>query len=149
MIAEDSKAEEILAVIQAVNAIGRAADSKDWIACGRCFTQNVSIDHDAGSGEPSSMTPDELMAAWQKALGVFTSTLHMVTNHDVEIHGDRAVCRSYVQALHVAAETTAANHYLTFGTYEHGLTRMAEGWRVNRVVYRQAYALGNPSLFPH
>lgn len=136
-------------IVDAVNAVVRTADSRDWAGCRACFTPRVEVDHDAGSGGPAILDSGALVALWEEVLGRFAATLHMVTNHQVAVDEDRATCRSYVLGVHTASETRAGNLYLSFGTYEHRLVRIAGTWKVAGIVYRQAYALGNPSLFPH
>jgi SnoaL-like domain len=136
------------AVIDTVNAMVVTADRKDWQTCRRLFMDELLLDHDAHDGEASKMKAEELMESWQKLFDKFEVTQHAVSNHQVELRGDSATCRSYVHALHTAKSmTTGENYYTTFGTYVHELIRTEQGWKIASVVYKQRYAQGNSAVF--
>jgi hypothetical protein len=133
-------------IIATVNGYVMAADARDWTRCRSFFTDTVELEHDADAAHGRTAA-DEMIAGWVAAFAGFRGTLHAVTNHTVEVNGpDRAVCRSYVQAMHVGRKDPPG-HLLTFGIYEHGLVRTAAGWRIDRVVYKELHALGDRSLF--
>jgi hypothetical protein len=135
------------AIIETVNGYVMAADAKDWTACRSFFNETVELEHDADASQ-GRVSADDMIAGWIGAFAGFRSTLHVVTNHTVQlVAADRAVCRSYVQAMHVGRAADAAGYLLTFGTYEHRLVRTAGGWHIDRIVYREVHALGDRSLF--
>ena len=145
------------AIVDAVNGYVVAADDRDFEACGAFMTEEVLNDHvtdispSAVPPEPSIVRTTDLMAQWAELFSNFVSTQHMVTNHYVEIDGDRAVCRSYVEAIHIAQEAlNAPRHHHVFGTYRHVLARQTDGrWLIAELHHQQRYALGNPAIFGH
>lgn len=74
-------------------------------------------------------------------------TWHQVTNHEVVIHGDTAVCTSKVMGLHVG--NNKEEYYTTWGNYTHELKLTSDVWKVSSVQYTQLHEEGNPNLFNH
>ena len=131
-----------------------AADRKDWNTCGSFFTEEILLDHltevnpEKPQPEPQHAKTSEVMKTWEELFASFVSTQHMVTNHKVEVEGDTAVCESYVNAMHIAkASLNAERYHQAFGTYRHHLVRTEDRWLINKVHYKQQYALGNPAIF--
>jgi hypothetical protein len=136
-----------VAVIDTVTAVGVAADARDWAACRAAFTDTIFLDHDADATMPDAVSADEVITGWQRIWDGFSVTFHEVTNHQVDLDGDTARCRSYVRALHVAATTAAENTYTTFGHYDDDLVRTSHGWKITRRAYQQVFATGNAAVF--
>jgi hypothetical protein len=97
-----SSLAEQLAIIETVTAVGVGADHRDWTACRDAFTDRIALDHDGDGNRADDIAANEVIARWQRIWDSFAATLHAVTNHQVELRGVQATCRSHVQALHVA-----------------------------------------------
>ncbi|GAA2083679.1 nuclear transport factor 2 family protein [Actinomadura alba] len=136
-----------LAIIDVVNQVATAADHRDWITCRAAFTDTIDLHHDSGPGS-DTVAADDVIDRWRRIWDGFAATSHAVTNHDIQIDGDRARCRSHVQALHVAAGTvTGENTYTTHGFYDDRLTRTTNGWQITACEYRQIFESGNKEIF--
>jgi uncharacterized protein len=105
------------------------------------------LDHDSGN-DSGTVAADDMIDGWRRLWDGFSVTFHAVTNHDVDLRGDRARCRSHVQALHVAAGPVAGdNTYSTYGFYDDRLVRTSDGWKIDARSYRQVFETGNEKIF--
>ncbi|MFG1711004.1 nuclear transport factor 2 family protein [Nonomuraea sp. M3C6] len=142
----DPAAEE-RAIIAVVDQVATAADHRDWAACRAAFTDTVALDHDSGH-LADMVAADDVIDGWRHIWDGFSATFHAVTNHAVTLDGDRARCRSHVQALHIAVGvTTGDNAYTTYGFYDDHLVRTAGGWKISAREYRQIFETGNKEIF--
>jgi hypothetical protein len=142
--------EDKLNIIDTITRMAATADRKDWEGCLATFTQEVLLDHDAGSGRPEHVKSSDMVAGWQKAFDRFDSTWHSVTNHQVSIDGSHAVCKSYVHAIHCDFTVKrGANHYTEYGIYSHELDKVGNEWKISGIQYRMITAEGNSTIFPH
>ena len=55
---------------------------------------------------------------------LLTLSHHMVSNHVVEIEGDKARCKCYFQAQHVRNSTPGGVNFVIAGKYEDELVRI-------------------------
>ena len=64
----------------------------------------------------------------------FEHTLHRLSNHAIEIDGDTATARTYVDVLLIArdAKPHKTSDVNATGFYDDELVRTGEGWRINR-----------------
>lgn len=137
-------------IIDTITQMVTAADRKDWQGCLMAFTPEVLLDHDSGSGHPENVKSSDMITGWEKTFAGFDSTWHSVTNYQIEINENHAVCKSYIHAIHCNFMVKrGANYYTEYGIYEHELVKMEKGWKISVIRYRMLNSEGNPSLFPH
>jgi SnoaL-like domain len=122
-------------IIDAVNIIGMGADLRDWRACRAAFADKVLTDYTSlTGGSPSTVEADKLIAGWTDFFSkTFKATQHMITNHAVEIKGDKATCTSLFQAHHVYLDNAKGRTWRLGGYYNHGLTRINGRWKVTEM----------------
>ncbi|WP_375476525.1 nuclear transport factor 2 family protein [uncultured Jatrophihabitans sp.] len=83
---------------------------------------------------------------FERALGTISATVHLLSNVDVEIDGDRARATSRVLALHWNTPTApgaAPSDFVLVASYDDSLVRTADGWQIAR---REVDALGPAGL---
>ncbi len=91
---------------------------------------------------------DELIAYFEAALVLLEATVHLLSNVEIELHGDTATTRSRVVASHwfvgsaLFGKVRPAECVLV-GAYEDTLVRQADGWRIS---HRLVRALGPGGL---
>lgn len=88
-----------------------------------------------------------VMDRCRQALAPLDASQHMVTNHRINIDGDRATSRCYFHAQHVrgaAAVGDASPNFIVAGHYNDDLVRSADGWRIQRRVLVSTWTAGNP-----
>ncbi|WP_218586443.1 nuclear transport factor 2 family protein [Nocardia cyriacigeorgica] len=68
-------------------------DHREWDELAAVFHDSVRLDYTSlNGGEPVTMTPAQIVAAWRETLGGFDATQHLLGNHLVTVDGDSAVC---------------------------------------------------------
>ncbi len=142
-----------LAIVETIDAVGFYADQRDWDRVAAQFhPDGAVIDYTsyaqatAGAAQPEPLPPAEIVARWQTVLPGYDYTQHLIGNHLVEVAGDEATARSVVHATHVLIEGGATEHWVFLGDYEHHLTRMPNGWKIDRMTAHLRAELGNPEL---
>ena len=130
-------------VVGAANAL----DAKDWSRLRGYLTDDLDVDYSDFRGEaPARMSADEYVATRRRGLDGLR-TLHISTNHAVEIDGDRARCVSAYRIYRVdPAGEEGKDRLDTAGMYEHGLLRTPGGWRICRIRQTVVVRAGNASV---
>lgn len=135
-------------IIETINAIGIYADADEWDLVAAQFADEVILDYtsyataSAGAAEAETISPQDVVTAWQTVLPGYEYTQHIIGNHQVELNGDEATARSNVHATHVLE----GDFWIFLGDYEHHLIRTDEGWKVDRMTANLRAELGNPEL---
>ena len=108
------------AVSDLILELARSLDGKDWTICRRCFLDEIETDYSDLRGEPPSrVRADDFVAKRRVALERL-KTLHLSTNHQVTVDGDRACCVSAGVIYRLRPEDT------------HSLVRTPAGWKIAR-----------------
>ena len=113
------------------------------------FTDPLTLDFESVAGIPPTTTPlagyIEILRA---SFAPYTATHHAITDHVVDIDGDRATIHAHVRAEHWLSDELAGggpNRWLVVGFYDNEAVRTADGWRLNRVKLTSTYQ-ENPHL---
>ena len=85
-----------------------------------------------GFPEPMTIPAQEFLEIIQRAVSVFESTQHLISNHVITVDGDNATCVCYLQAQHFRQDETGAHSMLIGGYYSNSLIRTPDGWRINK-----------------
>ena len=101
----------------------RCADAADWSGMGELFTEDGQAVFAAGTF-PGRNFGDAAGAV----MALFSGTHHMSTNHAIQIDGDRATTRSYLQAIHLTDPDDNTQHHDVGGWYDNELVRTPDGW---------------------
>lgn len=75
-------------------------------------------------------------------LGAFVRTHHLSGNHAIDIEGDTARSRSYVQAVHVKDPGDDSDIATLGGWYHCEYRRTEHGWRFTRVALTRVWTSG-------
>ena len=115
-------------------------DRRDWDLFRTCFTEDCRLDYgDIGAWDGVDAVT-EFMEASHAGMG---HTLHRLTNVTVTVDGDRAVARTYVDAILMASDgRTGLNPR---GWYDDELVHTDDGWRIARRSYTMVHftSIGN------
>ena len=115
------------AVQDVMTRYATGVDTRDLDLYESCFAEDVEVSG-FGPGGPI-LGRQAWMAFVRKALERFGATQHLIGNHVVELRGDEAAMRTYVQATHVLAADPQAILTL-WATYHTRLNREPDGWRI-------------------
>ena len=133
--------EDRLAITDLTIAYCWALDGRRWDLLDDVFT----VDALAQLGESVSGLP-AIKARVSSALGMLDDSQHMVSNHEVDVDGDRATCRCYFQAQHVRTAAVGGPNFIIAGRYEDQLVRTLEGWRIRQRVLTVMWREGNVAV---
>ena len=105
-----------------------AIDSRQYTLLTTVFADDAQVDY----GEIGQWTGGAEVATFMDAVHVgATHTMHRMTNQAIDIHGDAATVRTYVDAL-ILFEGAGAN---PIGYYDDHVVRTGDGWRIARRTY--------------
>lgn len=111
-----------------------AVDSKDWVTLRSVFTGEIGAEMvglDADLGLPVNTTADRWIDVISRGLARYSVTQHSMSNHRIELKGDKAVCTTYVVALHFIREgKDGQSIYSVGGYYCNDIVRTADGWKI-------------------
>lgn len=102
-------------------------DRRDWTLFRTCFMGDCDVDYGA-IGHWRSV--DEITEWMEKTHAPFGHTLHRITNAAVDVDGDTACARSYVDAVLMDLENRKGIRAVGF--YEDELVATGDGWRIAR-----------------
>jgi hypothetical protein len=123
-----------LEVAELINRYGRAMDRRDWAALKKVFTEDAEADYSsvvARTDRSQTTTPsdavlrgrDAIVAWLQAARSGGEPLMHFMTNHIVDVDGDRATLWNYIHERQGA-----------YGSYDVEAVRTDDGWRIKRLV---------------
>ncbi len=125
-----------------------ATDERDWSTLESCFTDPFVLDMTSmAGGQPSSMSPQQVAAAWAEGFKPLTSVHHQVGNFRTTVSGTTASVRCYGIALHHRSNISARDKTRRFvGTYEVDLSAADSGWRISGLKFNLKFIDGNLEL---
>src|SRR5262245_15376582 len=80
------------------------------------------------------------------ALVPLDASQHLVATHQVQVDGDRASGRCYLQAQHVRASADGGSLFMVGGRYEDRYVRTDDGWRIEHRTLVVLWTDGNPAV---
>lgn len=124
-------------ILDVIYALFLDTDNKNWESVEQYFSPKVRINMAAGSnGDHDEMTPVEVVGAWRSNLKNVMHVHHQISNFRVKTEDDLATAHFNGIALH---NIEAPNGYVTknfVGTYEIGLERVFDSWKVHTFFFR-------------
>lgn len=127
-------------IINTVNQMAMAADTRDWVACRQTFADEVLVDYTSlAGGEPATIPSDALMESWQGLLPGFTATQHLLGSHIVAINGEGADCLAHFQATHILDDET----WTLGGKYHFRLENQAGAWKITAITMTALWSVGD------
>lgn len=130
-------------IVQGLSRFARIIDGKSWDKLEQVFAPDVSFDY--GSGEDQHGM-DALCAQMRRFLDHCGPTQHLIGSIIVEVDGDKATSRAYVQARHQRKDDPAGPVFDSNGEYVDQWERRAEGWRIVRRDALWATHTGDPGI---
>lgn len=128
---------------RALARFARIADTKRFDDVGEVFAVDVTYDYGTGEDQHGLVALRELLRLHLETCG---GTQHLIGSVTVDVDGDRAVSRAYVQARHQRAGDVGGAVFDSNGEYTDRWERRAEGWRIVRRDARWATVSGDPGV---
>lgn len=131
------------AIVRALSQFARIADTKKFGELGEVFADNVTFDYGSGHDERGLHALRELMRRHLDRCG---GTQHLIGSIIIDVEGDRAVSRAYVQARHQRPGELVGAVLDTNGEYIDRWERRTQGWRIVRRDTTWAANTGDPAI---
>jgi len=136
--------DDINRIINAVNLYALATDTQRWELFDLVFTPDVEADYGPGIHWHDIASFKRDFAAIH---GPLDASQHVVTNHQVDVKGDRAHAFSYVVGRLMRHMPEGGADFLqSGGWYDDTLVRTPSGWRIQKRVCRSIWFEGNPRV---
>ena len=132
---------DIIDVINVINLYPIAVDSLRFDLFDQIFTPDIQIDF---GGPAAWENLEALKSAFEAIHRPFDATMHVTTNHQVFVDGDRASCISYVHGRFIRQLPEGGNTFESGGWYDDILVRTPAGWRIRARSCRSVWGAGNP-----
>ncbi|MGW6034649.1 nuclear transport factor 2 family protein [Gordonia terrae] len=134
MSATDVHLEDLRAIENLKYRYLRSLDTKDWTTFASTLTDDVTGIYGEGL---SFSDRDELVGYMQTNVGPAVITEHRVAHPEIEIDGDTAHGRWYLQDRVIVAEFS----FMLIGAafYDDTYRRTADGWRISSTGYDRTY----------
>jgi hypothetical protein len=115
-------------IVELTHRYATAIDSRQYSLLAEVFTDDADVDY----GEVGQWTRAAQVTQFMELVHTGAEhTMHRMTNHVVDIDGDSAEVRTYVDAL-ILFEGAGAN---PIGYYDDHVVRTSDGWRIARRKY--------------
>ncbi len=89
---------------------------------------------------------DAIKARIRDALSPLDASQHLVATHQVEVDGDVARGRCYLQAQHVRTSARGGPLFMVGGRYDDRYARTPDGWRIAHRALVVLWTDGNPAV---
>lgn len=114
-------------IIDLMNRYALGVDRRDWALYRSCFEDTFRI---RAEGWPEVMAADAWVDIVRAGIHNYEATQHQMSNHSVDVDGDRAHCIVYIRAVHHQPNAEGGPRWVLVGYYDLGLARHAAGWQI-------------------
>lgn len=115
-----------------INRFATGIDRRDWPLFRTAFTDDCHV----VMGDYGTFDGVDAIAGFEEASHAQAgNTLHRMTNHVIDVEGDEARARTYVDAWIMASDSDSGINAIGF--YDDELIRTGEGWRIARRMFTQ------------
>ncbi len=130
-------------ILNKLSDFPRIVDGKDWSRIGEVFANDICFDYGDG-GEKQGLPA--LLEQFQKFHDRCSAMQHLLGSVQIEVKGDTAITRAYVQARHQGKGEREGLFFDTHGEYTDSWARRSEGWRVVRRDASWSMFMGDSSV---
>ena len=124
----DSAADE-RAIRNGLGLFARILDRREWHRIHEVFADDIRFNYGDGREQQGASA---LRAQFATFLDPCGPSQHLLGSVQIELDGDRALTRTYVQARHQGAGAKSHLFLDTNGEYVDRWERRAQGWRIAR-----------------
>jgi hypothetical protein len=131
------------AVIEQVTRLFWLSDHHRWDELEELFADRVRLDYTSlQGGEPSELSPEQIVSGWKQALGALDAHQHLVANHLVDVLDGRANATAAFQATHQFDGAT----WTLGGDYAFELRLSDSRWRIESMTMTAVWQIGDRQL---
>lgn len=134
-------------VREVVTRLFISTDNRDWDTVSRLFAAEVLFDMTSMvGGEPVKLTPQQIVASWEKGLKPLKAIHHQAGNFIVNTNQTEATVFCYGIASHYLPNKTNQNSRIFVGSYDIHLIKSGDNWQIDQFKFKLKYIDGNPNL---
>ncbi len=134
-------------ITRRVYEYGYGIDTRDWTLYRSIFANEIHMNFQSYNGNPAAtMQADDWVAGCRRLFDNLDATQHSMTNPLVEVTGDTARCRMYMQAEHFLQNTSGNSDFALGGYYDDQLIRTVDGWKITAVTLNVFWSRGNRQI---
>lgn len=131
-------------IVRRVYEYAYGIDTRDWRLYRSIFTDRIHMDFSSYNGAPGAAMPaDDWVANCKVLFTGLDATQHSMSNPLLDVDGDRARCRMYMQAEHFLQTDQGSGDFALGGYYDDALVRTADGWKIEAVTLHVLWSRGN------
>ncbi|MCH4886903.1 nuclear transport factor 2 family protein [Acidaminobacter sp. JC074] len=139
--------EDTNAVEKVVNNLFIQTDNMDWDALvNDVFTETVYFDMTSVGGSAGDVTSQSIVEGWEQGFSSIESVHHQSGNLQIEVDGDRATVFQYGTATQYQTTESGNNTRTFIGTYQVGLIKADDMWKVDAFSFNLKIMDGNTSF---
>ncbi|WP_156839597.1 EthD family reductase [Novosphingobium aquimarinum] len=129
-------------IVRQLSRFARILDRKEWDALEQVFATDLTFEY--GEGEKSGLSA--LTEQMRRYLDICGGTQHLLGSILVDLDGDTAISRAYVQARHQRTNDPVGPIFDSNGEYVDRWERRPQGWRIVRRDAIWATQSGDPAI---
>ncbi len=130
-------------ILNTLNEFPRVVDRNEWDRIGEVFAEDLSFNYGDGREQQGL---EALLTQFRSFHDRCSAMQHLIGSVQLEMSGDSAVTRAYVQARHQGKGDLATSFYDTHGEYSDRWVRRPEGWRIVRRDAHWVMSVGEPRV---
>jgi len=146
----DPATQDLLEQTQVKNVLTQLfveTDNRNWQKVAECFAGEVLFDMTSmAGGEPTTMTPQNIVDVWDEGLKSLQAIHHQVGNFKIQIDGNGAEAFCYGIESHYLPNETGEDTRTFVGSYNFHLSKMDNIWRIDFFKFNHKYTAGNMNL---
>ena len=132
-------------VARTLYRFAQGIDTRDWPLLASVFTNPFEYDYTSHRpGSAGIVTPADWVDQRRRRFETMIATQHSMTNPRVEITGDSAQCRMYIEAWHLATIGGTSEWCTIGGEYHDELVRRDGQWLIAKLRLERRWTIGNP-----
>tara|TARA_Y100000588_G_scaffold390381_1_gene495643 strand:+ start:700 stop:1134 length:435 start_codon:yes stop_codon:yes gene_type:complete len=118
-----------LAIMGVINRYGTTIDAADYQGLADCFTTDALIQYGSHNEFRGGRDVAEFVRKRTTGLAV---QQHLLGNHEILLHKDRATATTYLHATQVEQAGAGGRVIVTGGIYRDNLARTSSGWLITK-----------------
>jgi 3-phenylpropionate/cinnamic acid dioxygenase small subunit len=130
-------------IFRKLSEFARILDQKRWDDLSHVFAEGIVFDYGTGEEQAGIAALRDNMTRYLDCCG---STQHLLGSIVVDIEGDKALSKAYVQARHQGVGEHAGKFFDSNGEYIDRWQRSEDGWRIVRRDAIWASQSGDPAV---
>jgi ketosteroid isomerase-like protein len=138
----DSASDE-RSILNTLSEFPRVVDRNEWDRIGEVFAEDLTFNYGDGREQQGLAA---LLTQFRSFHDRCSAMQHLIGSVQLELNGDSAVTRAYVQARHQGKGDFAQSFYDTHGEYTDQWSRRPEGWRIVRRDAHWVLSVGEPRV---